>query len=85
MRVPTTISSSRSSRQSWVRACARCCGEAINLDLVVSRDQILTRVWGDDFDGQSNIVDVYVSAIRRKLRAAGARNTIATVWASDIN
>jgi DNA-binding response OmpR family regulator len=53
---------------------------AINLDLVVSREQILERVWGTGFDGQSNIVDVYVSAIRRKLAAVGERKRIATVW-----
>jgi len=53
---------------------------AINLNLVVSREQILERVWGDGFDGSSNIVDVYMSAIRRKLAAAGARRAIATVW-----
>jgi len=53
---------------------------AVNHGLVVSRDQILQRVWGDGFDGQSNIVDVYVSAIRRKLAAAGARKHIRTVW-----
>jgi DNA-binding response OmpR family regulator len=53
---------------------------AINLNLVVSREQILERIWGDSFDGQSNIVDVYVSAIRRKLAAAGARKRILTVW-----
>jgi DNA-binding response OmpR family regulator len=53
---------------------------AVNLNLVVSREQILERVWGDAFDGQSNIVDVYVSAIRRKLAAAGDRKRIATVW-----
>ena len=53
---------------------------AINLNLVVSREQILQRVWGDAFEGQSNIVDVYVSAIRRKLVAAGGRKRILTVW-----
>ncbi len=53
---------------------------AINLNLVVSREQILERVWGDAFEGSSNIVDVYMSAIRRKLAAAGARRAIETVW-----
>jgi DNA-binding response OmpR family regulator len=53
---------------------------AINLNLAVSREQILERVWGDAFDGQSNIVDVYMSAIRRKLAAAGVRKRIVTVW-----
>jgi len=53
---------------------------AINVNMVVSREQILQRVWGDGFDGQSNIVDVYMSAIRRKLAAAGGRKRIVTVW-----
>jgi len=53
---------------------------ALNLNLVVSREVILERVWGDSFDGQSKIVDVYISAIRRKLAAIGARKRIVTVW-----
>ena len=52
---------------------------AINANLVVSRDQLLERIWGDEFDGQSNIVDVYMSAIRRKLAGAGAKDYIQTV------
>ncbi len=53
---------------------------AINANMVVSREQILNRVWGDSFDGESNIVDVYISAIRRKLALAGGRKRIVTVW-----
>ncbi|KAB8162862.1 response regulator [Streptomyces sp. 3MP-14] len=34
---------------------------------VLSREQILSQVWGYDFDPGSNIVDVYVRALRRKL------------------
>ncbi|MGH3518002.1 MAG: response regulator transcription factor [Haloechinothrix sp.] len=34
---------------------------------VLSREQILSHVWGYDFDPGSNIVDVYVRALRRKL------------------
>ncbi len=52
----------------------------INVNMVVSREQILERVWGDAFEGASNIVDVYVSAIRRKLATAGGRKRIVTVW-----
>ncbi|WP_151772885.1 response regulator transcription factor [Streptomyces abyssomicinicus] len=37
---------------------------------VLSREQILSQVWGYDFDPGSNIVDVYVRALRRKLGAA---------------
>jgi DNA-binding response OmpR family regulator len=53
---------------------------AANAGIAVTRAQILERVWGDDFEGSSNVVDVYVSAVRRKLAAVGARDRITTVW-----
>lgn len=34
---------------------------------VLSREQLLSRVWGYDFDPGSNIVDVYVGYLRQKL------------------
>ena len=34
---------------------------------VLSREQILSQVWGYDFDPASNVVDVYVSYLRKKL------------------
>ena len=37
---------------------------------VLSREQILSHVWGYDFDPGSNVVDVYVRYLRRKLGAA---------------
>lgn len=36
---------------------------------VLSREQILSHVWGYDFDPGSNIVDVYVRSLRKKLGA----------------
>jgi two-component system, OmpR family, copper resistance phosphate regulon response regulator CusR len=36
---------------------------------VLSRQQLLSRVWGYDFESGSNIVDVYVGYLRRKLGA----------------
>jgi DNA-binding response OmpR family regulator len=36
-------------------------------DQVLSRQQLLSHVWGYDFDSDSNIVDVYVRYLRRKL------------------
>ena len=36
---------------------------------VLSREQLLSRVWGYDYDGASNVVDVYVGYLRRKLGA----------------
>lgn len=40
-----------------------------NPDRVLSREQLLSRVWGYDFDPGSNIVDVYVGYLRSKLGA----------------
>jgi heavy metal response regulator len=34
---------------------------------VVSRAQIAAQVWGQDFDAQSNVVDVYIRYLRRKI------------------
>ena len=34
---------------------------------VLSREQLLSRVWGFDYDPGSNVVDVYVGYLRRKL------------------
>ena len=36
-------------------------------DQVLSREQLLSHVWGYDFDPESNVVDVYVRYLRRKL------------------
>ncbi len=36
---------------------------------VLTREQLLSRVWGYDFDPGSNVVDVYVGYLRRKLGA----------------
>jgi DNA-binding response OmpR family regulator len=36
-------------------------------DQVLSREQLLSNVWGYDFDPGSNVVDVYVRYLRRKL------------------
>ncbi|NLT25779.1 MAG: response regulator transcription factor [Microbacteriaceae bacterium] len=36
---------------------------------VLTREQLLSRVWGYDFDPGSNVVDVYVRYLRRKLGA----------------
>ena len=34
---------------------------------VLSREQLLSQVWGYDFDPGSNVVDVYVGYLRKKL------------------
>jgi DNA-binding response OmpR family regulator len=46
---------------------------------VVSRTQILAAVWEYDFDPQSNVVDVYVRYLRRKIDEADGPSLIETV------
>ncbi|CAM3571815.1 response regulator transcription factor [Erysipelothrix urinaevulpis] len=41
-----------------------------NLNLVLSRDQILTEIWNFDYDGDTRIVDVHVFKLRQKLKYA---------------
>ncbi|MEU8319251.1 response regulator transcription factor [Nonomuraea sp. NPDC048881] len=43
----------------------------INAGRVVSKAQILDRVWDFDFDGESRIVESYISYLRRKIDAGG--------------
>jgi DNA-binding response OmpR family regulator len=46
---------------------------------VLSREQILRAVWGYDYDPGTNVVDVYIGYLRRKLRAHGTTAPIVTV------
>lgn len=46
---------------------------------VLSRPQLRDRVWGGDWLADDHAVDVHMSNLRRKLRAAGAEDPIATV------
>jgi len=42
-----------------------------NAGQVLSRDQLREEVWGAGFEPASNVVDIYVHYVRRKLKAAG--------------
>jgi two-component system response regulator MprA len=46
---------------------------------VLTRDLIFQRVWGYDFLGESNVIDVHVRALREKLEAANEPRLIQTV------
>jgi DNA-binding response OmpR family regulator len=47
---------------------------------VLAKDEILAGVWDLDFEGDPNIVEVYIGRLRRKLAAAsGRRSPIETV------
>ena len=48
---------------------------------VISREQILRAVWGYDHDPGTNVVDVYVGYLRRKLRHGDRRAPIVTIRA----
>jgi two-component system, OmpR family, response regulator len=48
-------------------------------DSIVSRDQLAEYVWGGDYDHTSNLADVYVGYVRRKLQAAHPHPCIQTV------
>jgi DNA-binding response OmpR family regulator len=45
--------------------------------LVVPRERLLEHVWGEDYDGTANVVDVYIGYLRKKLE--GEQQLIRTV------
>lgn len=46
---------------------------------VLAREQILENVWGYDFMGESNVIEVYVRYLRLKLEDEGSKRLIQTV------
>lgn len=51
----------------------------LHAEEVVRRTELLEKVWDMSFDPESNVVDVHVGNLRRKLRDAGCGNLIKTV------
>jgi DNA-binding response OmpR family regulator len=45
-----------------------------NPGVVLSRDQLREEVWGDGFEPASNVVDIYIHYVRRKLKRAGVEH-----------
>jgi DNA-binding response OmpR family regulator len=45
----------------------------------VAKSEILEAVWGSEFDGDPNIIEVYIGYLRRKLDEAGSESVIRTV------
>jgi len=43
----------------------------LNAGRVVSKSQILDRVWNYDFDGNANVVEIYISYLRKKIDTLG--------------
>jgi two-component system, OmpR family, copper resistance phosphate regulon response regulator CusR len=50
-----------------------------NVGRVLTRPMIAQHVWGLDFDTESNIIDVYVGYLRRKIDGEGERRLLHTV------
>ncbi len=50
-----------------------------NAGRVLTRPMLTQHVWGMDWDPQSNIVDVYVGYLRRKVDADGEPRLVQTV------
>lgn len=46
---------------------------------VLTRDQIMERIWGYDYSGESNVLEVYVAMLRQKLEENGGKRLIQTV------
>ena len=53
---------------------------ALNKGNVLSREQIETHVWNFDYSGGSNVVDVYISYLRKKIDGGEPVKLIRTVW-----
>ena len=53
---------------------------ACNYNRVFTRDQLLDKVWGFDYLGDSRTVDVHVKRLREKLEGASDKWILKTVW-----
>lgn len=52
---------------------------ARNIGQVITREQILDHCWGYDYDGFSNIVDVYIKRLRNKIKKHADEEVIETI------
>lgn len=44
----------------------------VNADMVTTRDEILDKVWGTDFEGESRTLDMHIKTLRQKLGKDGS-------------
>ena len=47
-----------------------------NRNVAFTRNQLLDRIWGGDYEGETRTVDVHVASLRKKLKAASRIQTI---------
>jgi DNA-binding response OmpR family regulator len=50
-----------------------------NKGIVLSREKIENHIWNFDYEGGTNVVDVYISYLRKKIDVPGAQKLIRTV------
>jgi two-component system OmpR family response regulator len=48
-------------------------------DEVLSRERILDHVWDDEYDASSNVIDVHLKNLRRKVDGGGGPGLLQTV------
>lgn len=53
---------------------------ASNCNLVFTRDQLLDKVWGYDYLGDSRTVDVHIKRLREKLEGVSDKWELKTIW-----
>ena len=46
---------------------------------VLTRDTLMEKIWGYDFSGESNVLEVYIAMLRQKLEEGGLSRLIVTV------
>lgn len=51
----------------------------VNAKIVVSKDSLLSKIWGDDEDAWDNNVEAYISFLRKKLLYLGSKVNISTI------
>jgi len=51
----------------------------INKGIVLSREKILQKIWGYDYEGESRTVDMHIKTIRQKIELTGCSNYIKTL------
>jgi two-component system alkaline phosphatase synthesis response regulator PhoP len=51
----------------------------LNKGIVLTRDIILQKIWGYDFEGETRTVDMHIKTIRQKLELAGCPNPLKTI------
>ena len=44
-----------------------------NVGIVLTRDRIMDRVWGTDYEGESRTLDMHIKTLRKKLGEDGGK------------